>query len=105
FGKKYPFKLLELTEFSTAITDTYIYERMASCCYGVCLNMQNDGDFIQRILPVYAEKFYQLQFASNTRFSVYNYIVIDSVKHIIDLAIWKGVYNLPEDKIGLLNGY
>jgi hypothetical protein len=105
FGKKYPTELLALTEYSTGLADKYIYERLASCCYGICLINQHDEQFVQTILPAFARKLFQLQFAGDATHSVYNYIVIDSIKHTVDLAIIKGVFNLSGPEKDRLDKY
>jgi hypothetical protein len=101
FGKRYPLSLLELTEYSTCIIDSYIYERLSSCCYGVALILQNDTDFIENNLPVIANRLFKLQFSQPSKIPVYNYIVIDSIKHIVDLAVHKGV--ISKSKLGANN--
>ena len=105
FGKIHPLELLELTEYSSKLSDNYIYERLASCCYGLSLILQNNNDFVKNILPKFATRAYQLQFAENAIVPVYNYIVIDSFKHLINLAIYKEIISLNESIIGRLNNY
>ncbi|MBU2948053.1 ATP-binding protein [Zobellia uliginosa] len=97
FGINNPIGLLDLTIDSRRFKDSYIYERMVHCCYGVTLNNQNQKKFVKDALPRYADKFFSIQFAQNTDKSVYNYIVTDSIKHIIDLSILKGVFKLNEE--------
>jgi len=89
FGKKYPLELLKLTIEFSSFKDIYIYERLASSCYGVALIKQNDIDFTENILPVLANELFKLQFSLEPIAPVYNYIVIDSIKHLLDLAILK----------------
>jgi hypothetical protein len=105
FGKKHPVELLELTEYSINLPDDYIYERLASCCYGVALIFQNDEEFIHNVLPEIARRLFQLQFEEKATHPVFNYIVIDSIKHLIDLAIYKGVFSLNEALREQLNNY
>lgn len=93
FGKKHPKHLLKLTEYSTRLADEYIYERLASCCYGVSLILQNDKPFVQNVLPEMSGRLFQLQFAENASHPVFNYVVIDSIKHLVDLAVHKGVFS------------
>lgn len=101
FGKKHPIHLLDLTEHSASLPDDYIYERLVSCCYGISLILQNEKTFVESILPQIAGRLFQLQFARDAPHPVFNYIVIDSVKHIVDLAVHKGVSPLRD----LLQGY
>lgn len=105
YGKQYPCNLLELTvEFADHI-DVYIYERLVSCCYGVCLIMQNEKDFTEEYLPQFADRLYQLQFNETSTQKVLNYIVIDSIKHLIDLAILKNVDYLDESEKNRISNY
>lgn len=97
WGKKFPLDLLSLTVYTSTIKDSYIYERLTSICYGVSLIFQNDEDFIHKYLPEFANQLYNLQFAANSSHSVYNYIVTDSIKHLVDLALSKSVFNLNAD--------
>ena len=94
FGINNPIELLDLTIDSQKFKDIYIYERMVHCCYGVALNKQNEENFVNNVLPIYSRRLFDMQFAQSTNSSVYNYIVTDSIKHIIDLSILKGVFNL-----------
>jgi len=94
FGMKYPLEFLELLDIYKGLPDIYIYERLIQCCYGIVMIKQNDLEFNKNVLPVYADTFFKYQFSSEPTNPVYNYIVIDSIKHIIDLAVYKGVYTL-----------
>ena len=105
FGKKNPFELFELTEYSIRLADKYIYERLSSCCYGVSLILQNNDNFVQNVLPVIAQKAFQLQFAEVSIQPVFNYIIIDSYKHLIDLAVFKGVFYLSDSDQERINKY
>lgn len=98
FGKKFPLSLLELTEYSAELKDSYIYERLASCCYGVMLNLQNSEQYIEKDLPVIARCLYDLQFTEKPKASTYNYLVIDSIKHLVDFALLKNVIDLNEEE-------
>tara|TARA_R110000764_G_scaffold220861_1_gene309167 strand:+ start:46 stop:1593 length:1548 start_codon:yes stop_codon:yes gene_type:complete len=80
-------------------------ERLALVCYGVCLRLQNNNSFVQNQLNEIACTIYKLQFSANPSNPTYNYIVIDSYKHIIDLAILKGVFELNADQLNRLNKY
>lgn len=104
FGKKYPIELLELTEYASSLQDSYIYERLSSCCYGVALILQNSEQFVQCYLPKMANRLFELQFSEQAKYPVFNYIVIDSIKHLIDLALNKSVISLTEkEQINLSN--
>ncbi len=83
----------------------YINERLSLVCYGVCLRLQNEKDFIQNHLGAIAESLYNLQFSQEPTNPTYNYIAIDSYKHIIDLAVIKGVFNLSDENLIRLNNY
>jgi hypothetical protein len=105
FGKRHPILLLEITEYSSTLKDSYIYERLASCCYGVALILQNDEQYVNEHLPLISRRLYNLQFADNPLASVYNYIVIDSIKHLLDLAIFKNVSDFDEYEIRRFSNY
>lgn len=105
FGKKHPIHLLEITENVSTLKDSYIYERLASCMYGVALNLQNDKEYLDKHLFIIARRLYNLQFANEPIAPVYNYIVIDSIKHLLDLAIVKGKHDLSLDEIDRISNY
>ena len=105
FGKKYPEYLLKLTSEFTNHVDIYIYERLVSSCYGICLISQNNEAFVKEVLPQFVDTLYSFQFASNSKQRALNYIVIDSIKHLIDLAIFKNVYTLDKAEIDKISNY
>ncbi len=88
------FILLKLEEYS-AKNQLYIYERLAGIAYGVCLRNQNDQTFVESELKLFAETVYKLQFSAEPVAPSYHYIIIDSFKHIIDLAIHLKVFKVP----------
>lgn len=105
FGSFFPHEVFEkLYEYSDS-TKIYIYERLASISYGICLRKQNDPEFVRQVLGPNALRIYDLQFAGEPMHATYNYIVIDSFKHLIDLAIHKGVYKLDGEQKTRLNQY
>ncbi|WP_282165314.1 hypothetical protein [Cellulophaga baltica] len=83
----------------------YIYERLAGIAYGICLQKQNDHSFVINDLKVIAQIAYDLQFSSEPIAPSYHYIVIDSFKHIIDLAIHLKVFEIPERELERFNKY
>lgn len=83
----------------------YIKERLALIAYGVCMRLQNDDNFIKNHLSKVAPALYKIQFDEKPSNPVYNYIIIDSYKHIIDLAVIKGVFNLSEKNLKRLSDY
>lgn len=105
FGKLFPLELLYLTEYTSKLADTQIYERLSSCCYGVAMILQNDTDFVINHLAVYADTLYRMQFPDDSTNPVFNYIVIDSIKHLNDLAIYKKVTRLNKVEILSLQNY
>lgn len=105
FGKIYPMHLLELATYSVELRDTQIYERLASCCYGVAMILQNDDNFVNNHLWLMARALFQLQFLPESEKSVYNYVVTDSIKHLNDLAVHKGVAELSTDELSILASY
>ena len=76
----------------------YVYERLISICYGVTLLHQNNAEFVNTILKSYVSKIYELQFGKNPKNPVYNYIVIDSIKHLVDFAVFKEIYKIDKEE-------
>lgn len=105
YFSKYPTQLLPVIMEYSSSNRTYIMERLAIVCYGVCLRLQNDESFVQDQLNEIASSLYTLQFSAKPSNPTYNYIVIDSYKHIIDLAILKGVFELNADELDRLSKY
>ena len=104
-GKADPLRLLNVCIDSAKIKDIYIYERLVSCCYGVAMIKQNDEHFVAEILPQYAQKLFDLQFSTDSLNSVYNYIVTDSIRHIIDLALLNEVIEFNADELEQIKNY
>lgn len=105
YFNKYPqFIFDKVVEYSN-INKQYIYERLVSICYGICLRKQNNDEFINTIFKKNINKIYNLQFGENPTSAVYNYIVIDSIKHLVDLAIYKGIYKVKDDESEDFNNY
>lgn len=101
---KYPEELLDkLKEYST-LPFYYIKERLALVTYGVVMRLQNNSNFVQEILPLIASYVYDCQFSETPTNPTYNYIIIDSYKHIIDFAIYcKKIELSEEQKLNLSN--
>jgi len=98
YGSRNPsFIFSKVDEYST-IDRLYIYERLAGISYGICLRNQNNQTFVEHELKPFAEKVYNLQFSANPQTPSYHYIVIDSFKHIIDLAVHLKVFEVPEEE-------
>jgi hypothetical protein len=105
FGTKQPEYIFgKVIEFST-INRPYIYERLVSVCYGICLRKQNEDGFIQGVFREYLPKLYELQFGENPKAPNYNYIVIDGLKHLIDLGIYKEVFVLNQRDLEKITTY
>ncbi|WP_367867570.1 hypothetical protein [Pedobacter sp. WC2423] len=98
YGKRFPLELLQLTQDCSKVSDSYIYQRLVCCCYGVALINQHDKVYVSEYLPIIAKTFYQLQFAPEPASPRYNYIVIDSVKHLLDLASLKKAFEVPDSE-------
>ncbi|WP_321285797.1 hypothetical protein [uncultured Sunxiuqinia sp.] len=94
----------KLLDFSTS-KRLYIYERLAGICYGVCLRRQNDKRFINGVLKSIIPLIYKLQFSKTPKAPSFHYIVIDSFKHMVDIALFKGVFKLDKGEIERLNKY
>lgn len=95
FGNLFPDHLFRSLYKYSELERSYSYERLALICYGISLRRQNDPEFIEKVLTLNAPKIYKLQFVSKAIHSTYNYIVIDSFVHLINLAIHKAVFDLP----------
>ncbi|MGJ8762293.1 MAG: hypothetical protein ACSHXA_17260 [Polaribacter sp.] len=105
YFSSYPSLLLpSINEYSDS-NRVYIQERIALVCYGVCLRLQNDKSFVNNYLGEIATSVHELQFTIEPTNPTYNYIVIDSYKHIIDLAIIKEVFVLNEENFKRLANY
>lgn len=100
-----PEQILVYLTFYSATNRVYINERLALVCYGICLRLQNEKSFINNQLGKIANALYTLQFTQEPSHPTYNYIVIDSYKHIIDLAILKGVFELDNPNLERLANY
>lgn len=83
----------------------YIYERLVSICYGICLINQNNDEFVNNILKENINRIFELQFGENPKNPVYNYIVIDCIKHLVDFAVFKGVFIVNEEDSDNYNNY
>lgn len=94
----------KVIEYST-VSRPYIYERLTAICYGVCLRNQNDNGFINRLFKEQINAIYNLQFGNEPTAPSFNYIAIDSLKHIVDLAIYKGIFTLEVQELKLLKSY
>lgn len=105
FGEKFPMELLDLTINFSTFNDVYVYERLVSCCYGVMLIKQNNKSYIEENLPKIASELYNIQFSEKPKAPSYNYIVIDSIKHLLDFAILKDVIILNEDQKNRISNY
>lgn len=84
---------------------TYVYERLALIAYGVSLRNQHSEEFVQNKLSKLATIVFELQFSETPTAPSYNYIVIDSFKHLIDLAIENDVCELTEAQLDKPNKY
>lgn len=87
------------------VSRAYIYERLTAICYGVCLIKQNDTAFINGLFKEQINTIYNLQFGNEPTAPSFNYIVIDSLKHIVDLALHKGVFSLDGAVLELFKNY
>ncbi len=84
---KYPEEIITKLKEYNETSYYYIKERLALVAYGVTLRLQHDNDFINKVLPELSQYLYEYQFSAAPINPTYNYIIIDSYKHIIDLAI------------------
>lgn len=105
YFNKFPQEIFDRVLEYANINKSYIYERLVSICYGVCLRNQNNNEFINTFLKENICRIYNLQFGENPTNPKYNYIVIDSIKHLVDLALHKGIFILPKNEIDNFNNY
>lgn len=105
YGKKYPLDLLDLTTQFSNLNDIYVYERLVSCCYGVMMIRQIDKRYVQEFLPKIAKELYELQFSESPKAPKYNYIVIDSIKHLLDFAFENGAIDFSKEQYRSINNY
>jgi hypothetical protein len=98
YGTLFPLDLLDITIEFSGYKDIYIYERLCQACYGVLLIRQNDKDYTKSILPEIANKLYAHQFSEQSKNSKFNYIVVDSIKHILDFAILRELIDLTKEE-------
>lgn len=96
YGIEYPLELLQIAKRTVTLRDIYVYERVVQSIYGAVLNLQHDQQFIQEDLPVLARELFQMQFSKTATNPVFNYIVIDSIKHLLDFAEWMGVWTAED---------
>jgi len=105
YGVQYPLELLTLAIRFSNFSDIYIYERLVSSCYGVMMIRQNDTNYIREFLPKIANELFELQFSENPKSPKYNFIVIDSIKHLLDFAFENGAIDFTEDQYNKLQNY
>ena len=104
-GTKFPdFIFSKLIEFST-VERLYIYERLASISYGICLRLQNDSIFVNGVFKDAVHSIYILQFGQEPTAPTYHYVVIDSLKHIVDLGVQKKIIQFTKEQQEQLEKY
>lgn len=105
YFKRNPVEIFNYVLIYSKTNKIYIYERLVSLCYAICLINQNNNDFLQETLKDYIPEIYDLQFGKKPKKPVYNYIVIDCIKHIIDFAVYKGIFTVNNDELDDFNNY
>jgi hypothetical protein len=105
YGCNKPEFIFSKVEEYSYVKRLYIYERLAGIAYGICLRNQNDQTFVANALKPFANTVYNLQFKPEPAAPSYHYIVIDSFKHIIDLAIHLNGFELPVQELARLKQY
>jgi hypothetical protein len=105
YGVKYPLELLQLAIRFSNFNDIYIYERLVSCCYGVMMIRQNDKKYIREFLPKIANELFELQFSDIPKSPKYNFIVIDSIKHLLDFAFKNDAIDFSKELYSRINNY
>nr|WP_302578495.1 ATP-binding protein [Methanobrevibacter arboriphilus] len=89
YGRIFPEDFFELVLKSFDINDPWISERMLASAYGVAmaLHYDNNSNFSEEILPVWAKKIYDLIFKENAKYSTTHLLKRDYVKGIIDISL------------------
>lgn len=105
YFNKFPQLLFDKVIEYASINKSYIYERLVSICYGICLRNQNNDEFINTFLKENISRIYHLQFGQTPTNPKYNYIVIDSIKHLVDLALHKGIFIVPKNEFQNFKNY
>lgn len=93
-GEIYPNQIVKSLVTNWNKGDVYIYEGLSIATYGVCLRKQNDDQFVNENLLVFAEELYKLQFDPTSTETVYNIIAINNARQLIILAESKGISTL-----------
>lgn len=99
YGTRYTLRLLEIAKLASTLKDSYVYQRVIHALYGSVLIRQHEPAFIQEQLPQIAETLFRFQFSADATHPVYDYIVIDSIKHLLDLAVYKGVWTSSDEDL------
>lgn len=105
YGCKFPTQLHEMTKDSIHHSDIYIYERLLLATYGVCMERQNDTEFVQQHLNILSRDYYDIQFSATSLSTTSHFIVIDTIKHIVDLAVYKGVCTLSAAELDRVSNF
>lgn len=105
YGVRFPRELLDIAKLVVTQKDSYIYQRVIHAMYGAALTKQHDPNFIQDHLPTIAETIFRFQFAADAIHPIYDYIVIDSIKHLLDLAVYKGAWTASAEDLGHISRY
>ncbi len=105
YGGKYPLHLHEMTKASVHHPDIYIYERLLLATYGVCMEKQNDTQFVHQHLDTISKDYYEIQFSQTSLSTKNHFIVIDTIKHIVDLATNKGISTLTPQELDLVANF
>ncbi|PZR18281.1 MAG: hypothetical protein DI539_16280 [Flavobacterium psychrophilum] len=105
YGCKFHTQLHEMTKGSVHHSDIYIYERLLLATYGVCMEKQNDTQFVQQHLNIICKDYYEIQFSETSLSATSHFIVIDTIKHLIDLAVHKGACTLSAPELDRVSNY
>lgn len=89
FGRGDPAALYDLCFSALAINDPYIPERMLAASYGVTMARQydiNDHDFVDQVLPRWAEQLYATMFAPDAEHATTHLLSRNYARRMIEIA-------------------
>ncbi|MCP9200810.1 hypothetical protein MKO06_12895 [Gramella sp. GC03-9] len=102
YGRRFSLNFIELTEYSLAINDPYVWERTLASLYGIILAKHNDWKskyFRENLLVKTAKRLYELIFASEAPYSMTHILARDYARRCIEVCLMHHPKSLSEDQI------
>lgn len=102
YGRRYSINFIELTEYSLAINDPYVWERMLASLYGVILAKHNNRKsqyFREKLLIKIAKKLHKLIFAPAAPHSMTHILARDYARRSIEICLMHHPKALSKEKI------